>query len=321
MCYPAHTFELGRADLRNMLAFLRTHKEREGPRALVLRLRPGKPVEAVFEPWGHVIPLSQSIYRGEEEVEVRLWGRRRLTLLNRLLPKMRRITAYLIGSGYPSFWLCDLGAVSFTLGISAWTVRPFASSGLSLAAPRASIEPSTLAAVLRAVQAQEQVRAAALGSTLQLPSATTRTALGLLCEQGKVMYDLEAGTYRWREVLDTPLDDLRTQSDHKREAAGKKLVRDGRVRIERESVSGGLRGYSGVVRGENSSYGASITLDADGRLVDGDCDCTWFRYNHLRGGPCKHLIGMVHQVLRAGGDGGESPSALLQAADGVAGHI
>ncbi|HVF09240.1 MAG TPA: SWIM zinc finger family protein [Abditibacteriaceae bacterium] len=301
MSFPAHTFELGRADLRNLLAFMRTHKEREGPRALVLRLTPGQPVQAVFEPWNHVMPLTQSIYHGDEEVEVRLWGRRRLSLLNRMIPKIRRVTAYLLGSGYPSFWLCDLGAVSFTLGISGWTVRPFASSGLSLATPRATVDASTLADVLRTVQAGEQVSAAALGRALGLSPATTGTALALLCEQGKVMFDLEAGSYRWRELLDTPLDDLRTETDHRREAAGQELVRTGRVHIDRETVSGVLRAYSGTVRGENSTYPVSITLDAEGRMVDGDCGCTWFQYNHLRAGPCKHLIGLAQQVLQDGG--------------------
>jgi hypothetical protein len=33
-----------------------------------------------------------------------------------------------------------------------------------------------------------------------------------------------------------------------------------------------------------------LTLDADERIVDGECGCAWFRYNQLRGGPCRHLL-------------------------------
>lgn len=292
MCYPMQSFELGRADLRNMLAFLRTHREREGPRALVLRLRPGQPAEAVFEPWNTAVCLTQSIYHGDDEVEVRLWGRRRLTLLNRLLPKIHRITAYLLGSGYPSFFLCELGAVTFTLGISGWTVRPFASSALSLAAPREKIEPSTLAAVLRTVRAQAQMTAIEVQHALQLPAPVVSTALSLLCEQGKVMFDLEAGAYRWREVCDTPLDDLRVQSDNKRVEAAEELVQSGRVTIAEQNGSGGTRSLRGTVRSGGEEYSVTLTLDVDGRILDGDCGCTWFRYNHLRGGPCRHLLAL-----------------------------
>jgi hypothetical protein len=33
-----------------------------------------------------------------------------------------------------------------------------------------------------------------------------------------------------------------------------------------------------------------LTLDADERIVDGECGCAGFRYNQLRGGPCRHLL-------------------------------
>ena len=36
------SFEMNRADLRNILAFMKTHKEKIGPRALVFQLRPGR---------------------------------------------------------------------------------------------------------------------------------------------------------------------------------------------------------------------------------------------------------------------------------------
>jgi hypothetical protein len=290
MCYPMRSFELGRADLRNILAFLRTHKEREGPRALVLRLRSGEPVTATFEPWNHEITLTQSVYRGDDETEIRLWGRRRLTLLNRLIPKLNRVTVYLLGSGFPSFWVCDLGAVTFTLGVSGWTIRPFASSGLQLAAPREKIKAATLAPALRELQSHERMTADDLRAALRESSATVTTALALLCEQGRVMYDLDAAAYRLREVCDTPLDDLKTAFDSQREANAEELVKKGSVSVSEETTSGEYRRFSGTVRSGNETYTVMLTLDNDGRIVDGECGCAWFRYNQLRGGPCRHLL-------------------------------
>jgi hypothetical protein len=301
MCFPQRSLELGRADLRNILAFLRSHREREGPRSLVLRLQPGRKVEALFEPWNTVIPLPQSVYQGDDEVEVRLWGRRRLALLNRLIPKTQRLTVYLLGSGYPSFWLADLGMVTFTLGISGWTVRPFASSGLSLTAPHAIIEPATLAAIWRHLQQQERAGADELAMMLQLSPAVVATGLALLCEQGKAMYDLEARQYRWREVADTPLDDLKIESSHQRQADAETLFKTGKVQLGRASMEAGNIAVAGSVRGSQGDYAVALTVDTDGRIVDGDCECTWFRYNHLRGGPCKHLLAMALVHRQAGG--------------------
>lgn len=300
MGFPLHTFELGRADLRNLLAFIRTHKEREGPRSLVLRLFPGRKGEAVFEPWNSVIPLTQSTYQGDEELEVRLWGRRRLSLLNRLIPKTQRLTAYLMGSGYPSFWVADLGIATFTLGISGWTVRPFASSGLSLANPRESIDPVVLAEVLGHLQHHERTTADEIAVARNISPGAVATALSLLCEQGKTMYDLEVKVWRRREVCDTPLDDLKTESSHQREVDAAALVKAGKVAIQSESLSASGHTIAAKVAGSKSEFQVALTVDLSGRIIDGDCECTWFRYNHLRGGPCKHLLAAAMAFRTAG---------------------
>ena len=53
--------------------------------------------------------------------EIRVWGRRRLFILERLLPRAKRVRVFLLGSGLPTFWVVDLGDLSFTLGLSGWT--------------------------------------------------------------------------------------------------------------------------------------------------------------------------------------------------------
>ena len=132
--------------------------------------------------------------------------------------------------------------------------------------------------------------------TLNLAPTTASMALALGCEQGKVMFDLEHRVFRWREVLDTPFDDLKTEFDAARAANAESLARNGRVRIESETQSEVgvqvLHLLRGEVRGESNTYPVALTLDDQGRIVDGDCGCTWFRYNHLRGGPCKHLLAL-----------------------------
>lgn len=41
------------------------------------------PVRVLFEPWNYEIVCSRSIYTGDEEAEIRVWGRRRLLILER----------------------------------------------------------------------------------------------------------------------------------------------------------------------------------------------------------------------------------------------
>ena len=63
------------------------------------------------------------IAEAKEAQEIRVWGRRRLHVLERLIPIAKKFTVYLLGNGMPSFYVADLGPMSFTLGLSGWTAN------------------------------------------------------------------------------------------------------------------------------------------------------------------------------------------------------
>src|SRR5690606_248819 len=126
---PTYSFDVRPIDLYNLCLFLRRHRERKSPRSLKYLLRPGQPVKVVIEPWNEEMVFHESIYTGDEAVEIRTWGRRRLFLLERLLPLAKKITVHLMGTGLPSFYIADLGALSFTLGLSGWTRNDWAAAG------------------------------------------------------------------------------------------------------------------------------------------------------------------------------------------------
>lgn len=297
------SFEMGRADLRNLLAFLKTHKETFRPRALVFRLTPGQKVEALFEPWNHKIVLAASVYHGSQPLEVRVFGRRRLFLLNRILPKTKRLRVFLSGSGMPSFWLADLGDdVQFQLAISGWTTRPFASSGLHLSEVQTPLAPELLKQAREQLRADETLDGEGLTRLLNVAPSQAKRALSLLCAQGQAMFDLELRAYRKREVVDVPLDDLGLVADPQRLVNARALVSDGKVWVESETETPFSRQVSGVVKGSSGEYQTSVTLDGDGRIVDGDCACAWFTHNALRGGPCKHILALRETVTSAATD-------------------
>ncbi len=297
------SFELGRADARNLLAWLKTHKEKFGPRALVFKLKPGQKVGVVFEPWNHKMVLPTSTYHGERELEVRVFGRRRLFLLNRILPKTKRLRVFLSGSGLPSFWLADLNDdVQFQLAISGWTTRPFAASGLHLSESQAPLSPELLRQSRDCLRADETLDAETLTRLLNSAPSDAKRALSMLCAQGQAMFDLDARAYRKREVVDVPLDDLGITPDPKRLAGARALVAGGKVHIEGEESSIFSTQIRGRVAGSSGDYQTSVTLDSEGKIVDGDCECAWFSHNALRGGPCKHILGLREAVSGAATD-------------------
>ncbi len=297
------SFELGRADARNLLAYLKSHKETFGPRALVFRLTPGQKVEVVFEPWNHKIVLSASTYHGSEETEVRVFGRRRLFLLNRVLPKTKRLRVFLCGSGLPSFWLADLNDdVQFQLAISGWTTRPFASSGLHLSESQKPLSPEILRMAREQLRADDTLDADALTRSLNIEPGHAKRALSLLCAQGQAMFDLDVKAYRKREVVDVPLDDLGLTSDPKRLTDARELVANGKVKIEDETSTPFSTQIRALVSGTSGQYRTSVTMEGDGKIVDGDCECAWFEHNALRGGPCKHIMALRETVSGAATD-------------------
>lgn len=297
------SFEMGRADARNLLSFLKTHKETFGPRALVFHLRPGQKVEVTFEPWNHKITLAASTYHGNEETEVRVFGRRRLFLLNRVLPKTKRLRVFLSGSGLPSFWLADLNDdVQFQLAISGWTTRPFASSGLHLSESQTPLSPDVLKRAREELRCDETLDGDLLTRRLNIAPHEAKRALSLLCAQGQAMFDLDVLAYRKREVVDVPLDDLGLVADPKRLLDARELVSSGKVQVETENKSPFSSQVSGRVAGSSGDYRTSVTLDGDGKIVDGDCECPWFEHNALRGGPCKHILALRETVSGAATD-------------------
>ncbi|CAN0591153.1 unnamed protein product, partial [Laminaria digitata] len=117
---PSETVQLDVPSLYAVLSFLRRHKERTGPRSIRFELTPGRPPQLVLEPWGHVITTAGT-YTGDRPQSIRMWGRRRLMVLARLLPLAESVQVRLLGTGMPSLWTVRMGEMRFILGLSGWT--------------------------------------------------------------------------------------------------------------------------------------------------------------------------------------------------------
>ena len=290
----AARFELHPMDLYNLCFQLRRRREKEGPRSLRYRLTPGQPVQIVLDPWGIVIDCPRSVFTGTREQEVRVWGRRRLLILERLIPIAKKFTVHLLGYGMPSFYVADLGDMSFTLGLSGWTANDWAKAGnFDLMAPRAQVDAYTSQAIFAALRKDWRSTPEALAAGLGLDRATVLGALGGWTQAGRAIYDLNKGVYRARELSREPLpmEKLRFASEREQEAATLVDQRAVNLATPRRDTQGHLH-LSGSVRSGGRILQPTLQIDGDERIVEGECTCSWFQHNKLRKGPCAHQLAL-----------------------------
>ncbi len=300
MTLPAHSFELHPMDLHNFCFLLRRNKELHGPRSMRYVLRPGQPVTVIFEPWNTEVRCPRSLYQGDEEVEIRVWGRRRLHVLERLIPVAKKFTVHLLGKGMPSFYVADLGPINFTLGLSGWTANDWSTAGnFDLMAPRAEVDSFTQKRVFEGLKETWFEEPEALARRLELDRATVLGALSAWSQAGRAIYDLERGVYRARELSREPLPMDQLRFANPREESATALVEQRKVNLETHRIdpSGNLN-LTGTVRDGSRSYQVSLQIDGDERLRRAECSCHWCFSNKLTKGPCEYILALRMQSSR-----------------------
>lgn len=290
MTLPATAFELHPMDIFSICQFLRRFKEKEGPRAIRFILEPGKPVRIVFEPWYEELTLHRSIYTGNTTRTIRIWGRRRLMILERLIPIAKNFKVVLLGSGLPSFFQADLGDMTFTLGLSGWTANDWSRAGnFDLMAPRGNADTATKLRVFDALKENWFESSDSLAKRLDLDASVVSSSLTAFTQAGRVIYDLKSGVYRVRELTQEPLDFKSLRFGSEQEKIADDLITRGNVKITPEVEKETLR-IKGKVKDKNGSYKTLAVIDKDQRLIDGECECSFFCSNKLKKGPCEHIL-------------------------------
>ncbi|MBT8492104.1 MAG: SWIM zinc finger domain-containing protein, partial [Deltaproteobacteria bacterium] len=302
MTLPAKVVELHPMDIYNLCLYLRRHKEVFGPRSLRIQLRAGEPVTVVVDPWGTEIRCPRSRYLGDTNEEIRLWGRRRLHILERLIPLANSFKLYILGQGMPYFFVADLGDMSFTLGLSGWTKNDWSQSGnFDLMAPRADVDDLTKRRVFDALKSEWRASSEALASKLSLDEGVVLGALGAYTQAGRVIFDLVDGVYRCRELAREalPMDKLRFDNPREREAS--ELLANKQARTTVETGADNRVRIKGVVGEGSKAYGPILVLDLrTERLVEATCTCNFYQQNALRYGPCAHILAARIAFERSG---------------------
>jgi hypothetical protein len=293
MALPAHVVDLHPVDMHNILERLAARKERHGPRSLRFLLKPGDPVSVLIEPWGELLTFRRSIYRGNSEAEIRLWGRRRLAILARALPLARTVRLHLLGTGLPSFAVVDFGGLRFTLGMSGWTANDWSRAGqFDLLAPRQPVDEATAGIVFGALKARHFATVADLSRVAGLDAPLVAAALTAYTQAGRVMYDLDKGVFRLRELSRDPLPIQALRFASEQEEKADRFVAANLVTVKSIGERDGKRIVQGEVLDNAKPYHPQIVLDADDRMVDARCDCYFYGHNKLMRGPCEHMLAL-----------------------------
>ena len=293
MTLPSCSFDLHPMDIHNFCWMLKRNKEKQGPRSIIYRLIPGEPVRAIFEPWNREIVCARSIYQGPEKAEIRVWGRRRLLILERLIPITKKVSVFLLGSGLPSFYIADLGDMHFTLGLSGWTANDWSGKGnFDLMMQREEVDAWTKQEVFAALKSDWRANVSDISKKLNITESKVKSALDIYTQAGRVVFDLAQGVFRARELSREPLpiDQLRYESPIEKQAY--EWVQAGQVKVKISYGLNKMNQLSGQVKDDMQLYSPEIFIDADNRLIKGVCTCSFYKQNKLYQGPCAHMLAL-----------------------------
>jgi hypothetical protein len=311
MALPGTRIVARPVDLLAALRFLRHNKAKTSPRSLRYEFEPGRPVRVVLEPWEHVVPLRETEHNYEEARAVRTWGRKRLQLLEPILPYAEAVEIHLKGRALPSFYAARLPGITFLLGLSGWTAHQWTGTGsFDLLSDDAPVPDRLLAGGLKELQKKVAVSVEDLAKKLDVPRAAANGVLMRLVRQGRAVYDVQRREFRHRELFDTPLDEEKLFPPDPRRERSRELIAAGRVRVDGCQVqetrktqkvlsAEGQQVKEIIYRDWKVTGAAEETLPVEivvkdtGQIIFGRCACDFFQENLLNQGPCAHMIALA----------------------------
>ena len=295
--------QLAPIDIFNICKFLEQRKAKTSPRALKWLLEPGKVTEVVIEPWDYKIRLSpNSIYDGPKKEFVRTWGRDRIKVLKRVLPHLQHVDLFLAGHGLPSIYVCNLGDVTLTLGLSGWTDQDWSQGAkFELLSRRLDADADTLSTVDSHLIRERYSRAVDVASAVGIGVEKARACLSFLCQNGRAMFDLNSGVYRHRDLFFRPFNASKVIAEAARRSeetnpearAARKIFEAGDARFtSRRPHNGGYK-LTGTVRGtDGERVRPLLSVDATGQIFEATCTCRRFKTHRMTKGPCEHMLAL-----------------------------
>ncbi|MGD9505832.1 MAG: SWIM zinc finger family protein [Syntrophobacteraceae bacterium] len=335
MAMPGMRLTVRPVDLLAAIRFLRYTKAKLSPRALRYECTPGEDARIVLEPWEHAVRLRGAEHGCVEPRVIRTWGRRRLKLIEPLLPFSTGVDIYLKGRGLPSFYAVRLPDMTFVLGLSGWTGQKWTDSGsFDLLGDPAPVSSELIGRVHEELAGRYYASPEELAKVIDLGKESVASiwrACERLCRQGRAVFDVESRAFRHRELFEEPVDEARLFPPDARRERAAALLAEGGVTIAlcepqetrkiktfkspdgpvtRELVYRDWR-MEGSVGGQRTE----VVIGDSGRIIFGTCTCAFFKDNLMGRGPCEHMLAL----FQAGADRRKDlPSSFAPPPDGDA---
>lgn len=320
---------LSASTLAEVLDVLQRRREKEGPRSLRFVLAPGQLPTIVVEPWNIEVKEPTHAFAGDYHGDIRIWGRRRLLSLVDLMPHADKVEVRLLGTGMPSYWTVFQKSHRFDLGLSGWTQNDWSRAArFDLLAATASVSDGDVAQAAQALETHLRLSPADLATRTDLSREAATAALQRLCREGRAMFDLAVGVYRWRQLL--PFAVALSDDNDKRLDLAKRLVSTGGVRFLKPgeedeeapvwgtpTVDEQTTRFRAQVRGGETKrerkFDVVLDLDADGRARFVSCNCAWHRREKLRKGPCAHILAATVLASQQSVGAGKAAASAVKA--------
>lgn len=301
--------------LYNVLFELRMHADIKGKRrGLLIELIPQQLPVIILEPFDIAVTSQvsrqQTPYQGQKAKLIRLWGRRRLSLLKRLLPHTDTVSVSLLGQGMPSYWTLTGKGFHFTFAMTGFSQANWSQSlNFDLLLPtrpqqNALKDESYNDDLLPLIQAlaEQPSRIDALTERLSAQAddkvSTSQVRQWLLsgAQQGLIRYDMANQSYHYRPLTQMPLDMAQFAHHSEAEKQAFDLVsREDSVQnlnVQTIATQGVSISADIHVKEDRRTYQSQLQLGEDGLVSRAVCSCPQYLQHRLSQGICAHLIAL-----------------------------
>jgi hypothetical protein len=333
---PQDTIHLDPIALYNVLFELRMHADIKGKRrGLLIELRPQQLPVIILEPFDITVTSQvsqqQKPYQGQQAKLIRLWGRRRLSLLKRLLPHTDSVSVSLLGQGMPSYWTLKGKGFHFTFAMTGFSQANWSQSlNFDLLLPKRPLH-NTLAAsealsdsgkatlndsdddsndndglsILIKTLAntpstlEDLVKSLSADASLtSVPVSRQQIQQWLLSgtQQGLIRYEMATQLYHYRPLTQVPLDMAQFAYHNEAEKQAFDLISRTdavqKLSVETVAVKGITIRADIHVEEDRRTYHSQLQLGDEGLVTKAECSCPQYLQHRLTHGVCAHLIAL-----------------------------
>ena len=292
MAMPGTRFEVRPTDLKTLIRYLGEHKAYRSPRSIRWEFEPGADVRAVIEPWNEVVEMRGSSHNYSEAKTTRIWGRKRLALIEPLLGHAERIEVYLKGRALPSFYAVELPGVTFLLALSGWSNQGWTQAASFDLLTTDGADPKLCDRALAHLRDKVHCDETELASAIGCDVSAAAGVLSELCRLGRAVYDVRARDFRHRELFAEPIDPDRFYPPDPRKIAAAELVAAGKVAVTSDKWRKRGIYQNRAVDGEVDGQTPHVVMADTGRIIFGRCSCPFFDENLMNKGPCEHMLAL-----------------------------